>query len=87
MQKNINAKPAPAQYANPALASLVRPLHTFSTTHSLSDINQKLPVTQPLLIQPKLTVGLPKDRYEQEADHVADTIMRMSVPDIQRKPT
>lgn len=42
---------------------------------------------KPPLLQPKLTVNHPGDRYEQEADRVADTIMRMSVPAIQKAPT
>lgn len=35
-------------------------------------------------IQPKLTVGTPGDMYEQEADRVADQVMRMREPGIQR---
>lgn len=38
--------------------------------------------------QPNLTVNLPDDRYEQEADHVADQVMRMNTHDtpvVQRK--
>lgn len=31
-------------------------------------------------IQPKLTVGQPNDQYEQEADRVADQVMRMPAP-------
>jgi hypothetical protein len=38
-------------------------------------------------IQTKLRIGRPGDRYEQEADRVADQVMRMPPPDIQRKPT
>lgn len=34
------------------------------------------------LIQAKLKVGQPGDRYEQEADHVADAVMRMPEPDL-----
>lgn len=37
-------------------------------------------------IQPKLKIGLPNDVYEQEADRVADTVMRMPEPAIQTKP-
>lgn len=40
----------------------------------------------PLLIQPKLTVGPPGDKYEQEADRVADRIMRMPKPGVRSKP-
>jgi hypothetical protein len=33
-----------------------------------------------LLIQPKLTISQPNDKYEQEADRVADQVMRMPEP-------
>ena len=33
-----------------------------------------------LLLQAKLRVGEPNDRYEREADHVADTVMRTTDP-------
>jgi len=36
------------------------------------------------VIQPKLTIGAPDDKYEQEADRVADQVMRMPDPAIQR---
>jgi len=36
-------------------------------------------------IQPKLKISEPNDSYEQEADRVADTVMRMSEPAIQRQ--
>lgn len=36
------------------------------------------------LIQAKLEVGPPNDRYEREADRVADAVMRMPEPAIQR---
>lgn len=42
-------------------------------------------VTAPVLhnwIQPKLTIGEPNDQYEQEADRVADQVMRMPTPDV-----
>ena len=40
------------------------------------------------IIQPKLTIGQPNDKYEQEADAVADQVMRMpasEIPSVQRK--
>lgn len=37
-------------------------------------------LVQSLRIQAKLTVGAPNDKYEQEADRVADQIMRMPEP-------
>ena len=36
-------------------------------------------------IQPKLKIGAPNDKYEQEADRVADHVMRMPIPQVQRK--
>ncbi len=38
------------------------------------------------MIQTKLQVDQPGDKYEQEADHMADTIMRMPEPLVQRQP-
>ena len=38
-------------------------------------------------IQSKLEINQPGDKYEQEADRVADEVMRMPEPAIQRKPT
>jgi hypothetical protein len=38
-------------------------------------------------LQAKLRVGRPNDAYEQEADRVADTVMRMPEPDVQRQRT
>ena len=35
--------------------------------------------------QSKLTINKPNDRYEHEADHVAEQVMRMQVPSIQNK--
>ena len=37
-------------------------------------------------IQTKLTIGKPNDKYEQEADRVADQVMRMPEPRVQRQP-
>ena len=39
------------------------------------------------VIQAKLKIGQPGDIYEQEADRVADAVMRMPEPIIQPKPT
>ena len=38
----------------------------------------------PPLIQTKVTIGEPDDEYEREADRVAETVMRMPEPGIQR---
>lgn len=42
-------------------------------------------LTEAETIQPKLTVGQPGDTYEREADRVADKIIRMPEPSIQRQ--
>jgi hypothetical protein len=39
------------------------------------------------LLQAKLKIGEPNDIYEQEADRVAERIMRMPEPTTQPKPT
>jgi hypothetical protein len=39
------------------------------------------------LIQTKMRIGSPDDEYEREADRIADLVMRMPEPGIQRKPT
>lgn len=38
-------------------------------------------------LQARLSVGKPKDKYEQEADRVAEQVMSMPEPVVQRKPT
>lgn len=38
-----------------------------------------------VLIQPKLTINTVGDRYEQEADRIADEVMRMPEPSVQRQ--
>jgi hypothetical protein len=37
------------------------------------------------LVQPKLKISQPNDKYEQEADRVADKVMRMPEPKVQRQ--
>jgi len=37
-------------------------------------------------LQEKLRIGQPGDKYEQEADRVADAVMRMPEPGVQRQP-
>ena len=49
-------------------------------TRLLAGSSGKQLVSQPPLIQAKLTIGQPNDRYEQEADQVADQVMRMPEP-------
>jgi hypothetical protein len=42
-------------------------------------------VSQPPMIQAKLTINQPNDQYEQEADRVAEEVMRMPEPRLQRQ--
>ncbi len=46
---------------------------------------EKLVGENPPLVQPKLKIGQPNDKYEQEADRVADEVMRMPEPKVQRQ--
>lgn len=52
----------------------------------LADSHREQLVSMPPLIQSKLTIGQPHDRYEQEADRVAEQVMRMPEPQVQRQP-
>lgn len=38
------------------------------------------------IIQASLKIGAPNDEYEQEADRIAEQVMRMPEPGLQRKP-
>jgi hypothetical protein len=58
-----------------------------SVLQALQQTQGNLYVQQVVLgVQAKLMVGQPNDRYEQEADRVADAVMRMSEPQVQRQP-
>ena len=52
-----------------------------------ADSRGKRLVSQPPLIQAKLTVGQPNDRYEQGADRGADLVMHMPEPSTKLTPT
>ena len=47
---------------------------------------KRQPAGDEALIQTKLLIGKPNDEYEQEADDVADQVMRMSNSDIEASP-
>lgn len=59
--------------------------HIPSLTEKPSAHRGNLLVSQPPLIQPKLTIGQPGERYEQEADRIADLVMRMPEPHLHRQ--
>lgn len=67
-----------AEELNAALATTAstRLAHDFSQVPIHSEARAK--------IQPKLTINTPQDIYEQEADRVADQVMRMPEPQPQR---
>ena len=48
------------------------------STGECAACRQKRLISQAPLVQPKLTVNQPGDQYEQEADRVADRVMRMA---------
>ena len=54
-------------------------------TGLLAGSREKQLVSQPPLIQAKSTINQPNDRYEQEADRVAEQVMRMPEPLVQRQ--
>ena len=58
---------------------------THATTRFAHDFS-RIPVhaPAPITIQPKLAINTPGDIYEQEADHVAEQVMRMPEPQLQR---
>ena len=51
--------------------------------HSL--VNSVIATTGKPFFQPKLTINSPNDKYEQEADTVADKVMQMEMPSLQKK--
>ncbi|XHX78803.1 MAG: DUF4157 domain-containing protein [Stenomitos frigidus ULC029] len=69
--------PLLSQGAAHPLLQLQRQLGNRAVTHLI----------QTNLIQAKLSVSQPNDRYEQEADRTADTVMRMPDPIVQRQPS
>src|SRR4051812_25933070 len=42
----------------------------------------QIPLHAPAPLQPKLTLGTPEDIHEQEADRVAEQVMRMPAPSV-----
>ena len=56
-----------------------------SNQSKLLDKNRKPLVLQPPLVQAKLAINQPGDEYEQEADRVAEQVMRLQDPVLQPK--
>ncbi|MDH5218146.1 MAG: DUF4157 domain-containing protein [Gammaproteobacteria bacterium] len=76
---HLTSQPVPVQAVkSTALQSLLetKPLYEGS---GLTDGIKQLSAFTPPLIQPKLKIGASNDKYEQEADRVADQVMRMPI--------
>jgi hypothetical protein len=69
-----------------AFAPAHSPIHPMVQRTPVCPCDGGCPRCAPAL-QTKLTISQPQDRYEQEADRVADRVMRMPEPEIQPKPT
>ena len=61
-----------------------------SRVHATAGRSRAAPRAEPVVrvprpvVQPKLRIGAPDDRFEHEADRVADQVMRMPEPAVQR---
>lgn len=71
------------------ISKLPLPKHSDRTaSHPILQLQQSLGnQAVARMLQAKLKIGPPGDKYEQEADRVADAVMSMPEPKIQRKPT
>jgi hypothetical protein len=86
VRSQLIPKAAEGQARSPALnqerRAISGPGHSFAKlalTSSGTALPNGLPNQRPTLwIQPKLTIGAPNDRYEQEADRVAAQVMSMA---------
>ena len=58
---------------------------TYSGSHNIKNLPITSSFPNTLSIHPKLKINKPGDKYEQEADQMANQIMRMETPTIQRK--
>lgn len=63
-------------------ASFLQAQSTFGNGHV-----QRMMAGTSAPIQAKLKIGQPNDKYEREADAIADKVMRMPAPEIRPKPT
>jgi hypothetical protein len=74
----------PRPFAQPAKAESVPTLedtqvqleHAQHFGHHLANFASSSPEPPPAIIQPKLTIGAPGDKYEQEADRVAQQVVQ-----------
>jgi hypothetical protein len=82
-----SAEPAPktsvASRSKAPSAEQVQPLYQLHQTLGNNAIQR---LYESGRLQAKLGIGPPGDRFEQEADRVADRVMRMTEPLVQTKP-
>lgn len=98
MPLTVAKKPSPTHAHKPKrdrIHSALNSSHTISHTFPVSVIQRKPNCPcggrcprckSELAIQTKLRIGEPGDQYEQEADRIADQVMRMPEPQVQRQP-
>lgn len=84
VQTQAKAPTAPTPSFTPARAGMLHREAT-SLTAGWGEDRRKRLVSQRPFIQAKLTIGRPNDRFEQEADRVAEQVMRMPEPRLQRQ--
>jgi hypothetical protein len=61
-------------------------MNTFGNKYQQKSPAEKSGTKGSHFFQPRLTINQPNDMYEQEADAMADKVMRMEQPGIQLKP-
>ncbi len=81
---NAPSQPVPVASFLPPHGGLAQKQRRFGPVKELNRQDISLSAA-PLLIQRKLAIGEPDDKYEREADRVAETVMRMPEPALQRK--
>ena len=78
----------PTAVLTPTRVSEGKPKQTVSSSPlaiTKAPTSNSTPIGFPLFLQPKLAVSQPDDPYEQEADRVAEQVMRMPELTVQRK--
>ena len=88
--KKVSGKPKKVNSANTSLHARKSPGSSSGKSLFLQGIAgnrvvQRMASTN--AIQTKLRIGKPGDKYEREADSVADQVMRMPDAEVRRKPT
>jgi len=72
---------------SPNNSQIIPSRNRLSKPNQLSSGNSLSTFKSPALVQPKLIINEPNDKYEQETDRVAYKVMRMPESAIKRKPT